>query len=169
MIDPQKNYSALQELLVQGAIYLEWPDEKLFGVQPDISGWSIGEQLYHITLANASIPKLIERMKEGRLGNEEDEPQLEKIALIEQGIIPGGRQAPERVIPPTDLNKDLLNRDYSRMRKATQRLAPLLDELHDIPNRFPHMFFGPLSAVEWVRFMEIHTRHHMNIVEKLVG
>lgn len=169
MIDPKKNYSALQELLDQGADYLEWPNEKLFGVQPDISGWSIGEQLYHITLANASIPKLIERMKAGTLGNEEDQPQPERIALIEQGVIPGGGQAPKRVVPPSDLSIDLLSRDYDRMRKATQRLAPLLDELHAIPRRFPHMFFGPLSAVEWVRFMEIHTRHHMRIIEKIVG
>ena len=167
MIDPHTNYTALQNLLVEGAAYLDGPADALFQLRPEISGWSIAEQLYHITLANASIPKLIERMKAGKLGNEEDKPFPERIAIIQEGIIPGGRQAPERVVPPSDLDAELLNRDYNRMWKATQRLEPLLDELHAIPNRFPHMFFGPLSAIEWVRFMEIHTRHHMKIVERL--
>ena len=169
MIDPQANYTALQALLDQGAAYLEWPEEALFKVHEAISGWSVGEHLYHITLANGSIPKLIERLKVGRLGNTEDEPKPEMIELITKGIIPGGRKAPDRVVPPEDLTAELLHRDFTRMRKATQRLEPILEELHTIPHRFPHMFFGPMSAPEWVRFMEIHTRHHMVIVESLVS
>lgn len=169
MIDPKTNYQALQDLLDQAASYLEQSDEVLFNVHPNITGWSVAEHLYHITLANASIPKLIERMKIGKLGNEEDEPKPAMIAIIEEGYIPGGRQAPERVVPPSDLTSETLNRDFNRMRNATQRLEPILDELPAITRRFPHMFFGPLSATQWVRFMEIHTRHHMKIVEKLVA
>ena len=169
MIDPQANYSALQELLTQGAAYLDWPEDKLLHVHTEISGWSVGQHLYHITMANGSIPKLIERLKAGRLGNTEDEPKPEMLELITQGIIPGGRKAPERAVPPEELTAELLNRDFKRMQKATQRLEPILGELHAIPNRFPHMYFGPMSALQWLRFMEIHTRHHMVIVDKLVS
>ena len=167
MIHPKTNYTALQELLDQGSTYLNWSADTLFVVKPDLSGWSIGEHLYHITLANASIPKLIERLKAGTLGNEEDQPKPEQVGILEQGYIPAGRDAPKRVVPPAELNSELLNRDFNRMRAATQRIEPLLDELATINRRFPHMFFGPLSATEWVRFMEVHTRHHMNIIEKI--
>lgn len=169
MIDPQANYTALQELLTQGAGFLDWPEEKLLDIHKETSGWSVGQHLYHITLANASIPKLIERLKAGTLGNTEDEPKPKMLELITEGIIPGGREAPKRVVPPEDLTAELLNRDFKRMQKATKRLEPILGELHAIPNRFPHLYFGPMSALQWLRFMEIHTRHHMVIVDKLVA
>ena len=166
-IDPKHDYTALQTLLDEAAAFLDWPEDSMFTVLSEISGWSIGQQLYHVTLANASIPRLIERLQKGTIGNTEDEPIPDKIAIILEGYIPEGRKAPARVVPPTDLDLPLLTKDFSRMRKATQRLAPQLDALDQATHRFPHMFFGPMTAIEWVRFMHIHTKHHMRIVERL--
>lgn len=164
----RSNYDALQELLSKGQAYLdEWTEAALFEVKPAASGWSIGHHLYHIALANASVPKLIERLQAGTLGDEDQQGDPIKLQLIRDGIVPRGRKAPERAQPPADLAVELLQRDFKRMTRATQRLEPSLDALDQISRRFPHMYYGSLSAEEWIRFMFIHTRHHMNIIGEI--
>lgn len=164
----QSNYDALQQLLAQGASYLEtWSGKALFEIKPEASGWSIGHHLYHIALANASVPKLIERLKAGRLGDKDQQGDPAMLQLIQDGIVPRGRKAPERAQPPEDLTIEILQRDFKRMTRATQRLENILDEIEHISNRFPHMYYGSLSAEEWIRFMFIHTRHHMNIIGEI--
>lgn len=164
----RSNYDALQLLLAQGQTYLDtWPESALLEIKPAISGWSIGHHLHHIALANASVPKLIERLKAGTLGDENQQGDPAMLQLIQDGIVPRGRKAPERAQPPDDLTIEHVERDYKRMTKATQRLEGLLDNIEHIRNRFPHLYYGSLSAEEWVRFMFMHTRHHMNIIGEI--
>ena len=154
-------------MLTHGTTYFDWPEQQLFTPNLHVSKWSIAEQLYHITLANASIPKLIERLQAGTIGEENAKPKPEMIAIIEQGILPKGRQAPARVTPPQDLTLDLLARDYARMKKASERLEDKLDILTSIKRTFPHPFLGPLNAAQWLCFMDVHTKHHMQIVDAI--
>ncbi len=163
-LNPQENYAALMALVEKGAGYVAWPEEKLFEVKEGVSGWSIGHHLYHLALAHGSIPRLIERLHNGRLGDDTLEPFPERVQLVYEGQIPRGRTAPERTQPPPDLDHDLLKRDWGRMTKSIARIEPLLNELGDIPRRFPHPFFGPLTALEWLRFMQNHKRHHLGII-----
>jgi hypothetical protein len=53
------------------------------------------------------------------------------------------------------------------MMRASQRIEPLLDELDTVPRRFPHLYLGPLSATEWIRFMVLHTRHHLDSIRRI--
>ncbi len=166
-LEPHENYAALQALVEKGAGYVAWPADKLFEVKDEISGWSIGHHLYHLALSHGSVPRLIERLHNGRLGDESLEGFPERLQLIYDGIIPGGRTAPERVQPPDDLDHAMLQRDWARMTKSIARVEPLLDELHAIPRLFPHLYFGPMTALEWLRFMQNHKRHHLGIVGRI--
>ena len=169
MIDPEEDYPELLAVLDEAAPYLEWPEEDLFDVMPSVSGWSIAQHLYHITMANGSIPKLIARMKAGSLGEEDQEQRPDMIELLERGIIPSGFQAPARVVPPFDLDLELLITDFTRMREAIEGLDPIIEEIEAISRTFPHLYFGPLNAAQWVRFMNIHTLHHMDIINEIAG
>ncbi|MFK7843949.1 MAG: DinB family protein [Rhodothermales bacterium] len=166
-LEPRTNFTAIQALLKESNIYLDWPAEKVFEIKPAVSGWSIGYHLHHLAKAHGSIPKLIERLQSGALGDESLAPIPEGIQLIRDGIIPRGRQAPEKVVPPAELTHEVLVRDFGRMENAAQRIEPLLDELHAIPRRFPHFRFGPLTALEWLRFMQNHHRHHLGIIKEI--
>ncbi|MEM8485982.1 MAG: DinB family protein [Bacteroidota bacterium] len=166
-LEPHENYAALQSLVEQGAGYVAWPAEKLFEVKAAVSGWSIGHHLYHLALAHGSIPRLIERLHSGRLGDDTLAGIPERLQVIYEGKVPGGRTAPEQVRPPDNLDHGLLKRDWGRMTKAITRVEPLLDELEGIPRLFPHLFFGPLTALEWLRFMQNHKRHHLGIIAKI--
>ena len=169
MIDPEEDYPELLALLDEAASYLKWSEEDLFDVTPAVSGWSIAQHLHHITLANRSVPKLIARMKSGALGEADKEQRPDMIELIERGILPSGFQAPARVVPPFDLDYAMLETDFNKMREAIEQLDPLLEELEDIPLTFPHLYFGPLNAVQWLRFMCIHTQHHLDIINEIAG
>ena len=166
-LDPITNYEDLQDLLEQGNAYLDWPTDELFEIKPDISGWSIGFHLYHLAKAHGAIPGLIERLQTGRIGEEGLEGQSDMLELIHRGIVPRGRQAPEMARPPADLTHDLLITDFGRMSRATRRIEPLLDDLESITYSFPHLYYGPLNALEWLRFMHIHTAHHIGIIEEI--
>ena len=164
---PRENYRALIKHLTDCQQYLEWPADRLFEVKSDVSGWSIAYHLHHLAKAHGAIPRLIERLKSGRLGEENLTPKPAIRALVHKGIIPRGWPSPEMTTPPDDLTYEILQRDFGRMTKATQRLEPILDELADIPRSFPHIYFGPLNALEWLRFMHIHCGHHLGIIREI--
>ncbi len=166
-LEPHQNYKDLQNLNQRALAYLGWEEEKLLEIKPETSGWSIAHHLYHLALSHGSIPRLIERLQSGRLGEEGLESRPDMVKLIEDGIILRGRKSPDATNPPDGLNKELLARDLERMTKATQRLEPMLDELHAIPRKFLHLYYGPLNALEWLRFMGMHCRHHLGIVEEI--
>ena len=166
-LEPHTNYTTLQELLDQCNAYLDWPADKLFEVKTKVSGWSIAFHLYHLAKAHGAIPKLLERLQLGRLGEEGLEADPLMVGLIHDGILPRGYKAPDMVQPPVDLTYDLLVKDFGRMSKATRRIEPMLDELGAITYIFPHLYYGPLNALEWLRFMQIHTRHHTEIIKEI--
>ncbi len=166
-LEPHTNYAALQDLIKQCAAYLEWSSEKLFEIKPHVSGWSIGFHLYHLAKAHGGIPKLLERLQAGRLGEEGLKGRPEMLTMIHDGIVFRGRKAPEIAQPPSDLSHDLLTRDFGRMSTASLRIKPLLNDLASITHSFPHLYYGPLNALEWLRFMAMHTRHHLGIMREI--
>ena len=166
-LDPRSNYDSLQRLIASCQTFLDWPEEKLFAVNEDVSGWSIAKHMHHLAKAHGAIPRLIERLQTGRLGEEGLKGRPEMLNLIYEGIIIRGRQSPEMSAPADDLTYETLAKDFGRMTKATQRIEPLLDELHTFTYSFPHLYYGPLNALEWLRFMGMHTRHHLGIMREI--
>lgn len=166
-LNPHEDYQALQALIAECLPYLDWPEDKLFEVKSDVSGWSIAYHLHHMAKAHGPLPSLIERMQSGRLGEEGLEQHPESLAIIHHGEIPKGWKSPEITTPPDDLSHALVLKDFRRMATATQRLEEKLDELEQIPRLFPHFYFGPLNALEWLRFMRLHTLHHLGIIKRI--
>ena len=166
-LDPRSNYDTLQRLIASCQPFLSWPEEELFAVEDNISGWSIAFHMHHLAKAHGAIPRLIERLKTGQLGEEGLEGRPEMLQLIYEGIIFRGRQSPEISTPADDLSYEKLVKDFGRMTKATQRVEPLLNELHTYTFRFPHLYYGPLNALEWLRFMGTHTHHHLGIMRAI--
>lgn len=166
-LDPRWNYDSLQRLIASCHSFLDWPEDQLFMIKADVSGWSIASHLHHLARAHGAIPRLIERLKTGRLGEEGLEGRPEALQLIYDGIILRGRQSPDISLPDEDLTHEKVIKDFGRMTNATQRLEPVLDELHTYTFSFPHLYYGPLNALEWLRFMGMHTRHHLGIMREI--
>lgn len=80
------------------------------------------------------------------------------------GTIPRGKaKAPKYVTAQEDISlKDI--------QRQLQTDKFLVDELKDLPKKsnIKHPFVGPLNLKQAIRFMEIHTNHHIKIMDDIL-
>lgn len=135
------------------------PDED----NPAVSAWSVYQQLEHILLVKAGIATMIERNQAP--SHAKQRSMLAPIILL-LGYIPRGKAKSPAEVSPEGMSqkqmKDLLDQTRVRYRK--------MDEMR---GRFGagvvgnHPYFGGLSAQQWLRFVEVHTRHHLKIIRDI--
>jgi hypothetical protein len=131
-----------------------------------VSGWSIGQHLDHLLKAHAGILDLCDDPPR-------ETPCSHGITLIGRlalftGHIPRGRgRSPARFLPDPVPATTL----RAGIAEATRRFTAL-DRNPPSPGdpvlRFAHPVFGGLTRAQWLRFAEIHQRHHLSIIDDIV-
>ncbi len=167
ILDPDKNYDAMLKLVEQCATYMAWPEDKLFEIKPAVSNWSIGHHIHHISRAHGTVAKMLARMEAGRMGEEGLEGIPAGLKIVYDGVIPRGRKSPEFAEPAADLNYQKLEKDFGRLQRSVAELKPMLPRLEKITYSFPHIYLGPLNALEWLRFTCVHIQHHVTIMHEI--
>lgn len=140
--------------------------------RPEISGWCALEHVSHVALANELIVRNLETLSanSGMLLLSEGEPSAEALAVLLSGQIPRGRaQSPRMVRPPAKIDRALLSEWLHTAERGFAKFAQQSALLAAAPGRVPHQLLGPLSATLWVRFANVHTRHHLAIAEEVGG
>jgi hypothetical protein len=141
-------------------------DRQIKQRNPAVSGWSILEHLDHLTIVNAAIL--------GRINALLAEPAAPSGGINEIGVkifaageIPRGMgKSPEFALPKTASSEAV----HGRAKEATAAMRKFeirLSEIEKSQGRAPHPVIGSLTPLEWLRFMEIHTRHHLKIVREI--
>lgn len=78
--------------------------------------------------------------------------------------IPRGKaKAPKVVIPGEDLNLKALEESVTHAIQAVAYLKGCQKYQH-----FMHPFFGVLNQQQTIRFLAIHTRHHLKIIQDIM-
>lgn len=78
--------------------------------------------------------------------------------------IPRGKgRAPSRVQPTVEFNEASLREHLAKTREAIQKLNGLGKNQF-----FPHPYFGNMKLKSAIKFLGIHTTHHLNIVRDIV-
>jgi hypothetical protein len=164
---PRRNYAALAALYDAGDEIAGWPDGRLFAVAPEVSAWSPAHHLHHVALANAHIFSDLSKAAEAETPDApEGRINAMGLKILTLGRIPRGRgRAPREVSPPDDLARAGFEAAHARSRSAFEALEPHLDALPGLKARMRHPFFGKLNAPQWLRFLLVHTRHHLAIIE----
>jgi hypothetical protein len=133
----------------------------------NVSKWTIGKQLEHLLLSDEAVLDRLDRLTDGREGPEPGGKTLLGRVLLLAGFIPRGRgKAPSAVKPAGRDAADIeagLQRLGERLAELTEQL-PLLEEAGW---RCRHPYFGALDIGEWMRFMDVHHRHHLKIVRDI--
>lgn len=132
-----------------------------------VSKWTIGKQLEHLLLSDRTVLDRFERLTDGRDGPAPGGKTALGRLLLFTGFIPRGLgKSPGAVVPsgrdPADIEAGL-QRLAQRMGELTEQL-PLLEEAGW---RCRHPYFGALDIAEWMRFMDVHHRHHLKIVRDI--
>jgi len=150
----------LDAQLRQVAALIDEGDERLGRRAPRVSGWSVGEQVDHLT-------KVLERALALMLTSSTPLPKginLTGRLLLACGRIPRGiGKSPQSVRGA--------ERSAAELRESLARIRPLVERLRATPARlvdrtaiFPHPYFGGLDAAQALRFLSVHTDHHLRIV-----
>ncbi|MCB9904068.1 MAG: DinB family protein [Planctomycetes bacterium] len=150
---------------------LAWPDARLFGRVPEVSGWSPAEHLFHLCLASELVVRNLRMLAKGPGGmvQPDGEPILEARPIMASGILPRGERAPRMVTPPDDFDRAFLTELVESGEQGLERQAAAVQPLFDEAWTLPHQTLGPLTAEGWVRFARMHGTHHWRIVREIVA
>ena len=87
-----------------------------------------------------------------------------RILLFPFGYIPRGKaKAPKIVLPPEVITKENLKAQLEIAKNHTVVLKTLPNHAY-----FKHFIFGVLTKKQTLRFLEMHTKHHLKIVRDIL-
>jgi hypothetical protein len=136
---------------------------------PVISRWSVKDRLEHLSIANGSIVKWLERARNGdpELDTGGHPSMLGRVVLL-FGAFPRGRgKAPEGTRPQGTSAAELAER-LRKTRERVERLEGSLAELQASPGTRNHFAFGCFNATQWLQFAALHTEHHQKIIREVL-
>ena len=88
-----------------------------------------------------------------------------RIVVMTMKKIPRGRGKSPKVVQPKDnLSKEHLLNHLLLTKNKIKELEHLSKD-----NYFEHPFFGKLKSKQTLDFLEIHTKHHLEIIEDIVS
>ncbi|GGZ85410.1 DUF1569 domain-containing protein [Algibacter mikhailovii] len=127
-----------------------------------ISKSSIGWQLDHALKVVNRVTAILIKTKPERYKKELNIARVISFALC---YIPRGRaKAPRVVIPPDVITREDLISQLNEARAQIKIAEQLPEKSH-----FIHHVFGMLSKKQTLRFLEIHTKHHLKIVNDILN
>jgi hypothetical protein len=145
----------------------EIPDEQ-FTETPPGGGWSYAEVYSHILQANLGSSIAAEKCS-NKTGTHTSKGLnwKGKLVFLMGGFPPGKRKAPPQVAALTKkISKEEARNLIVRLRKRVDEIIPLV--AHAQANcKISHPGLGMLNAAQWIKFIRMHTRHHIKQLERI--
>lgn len=171
-IDPDHEFTRLDETLSAFEELRASGEERLNLCAPEVSGWSVGQHLYHAALATDLALRNVRSLVsgKGRLIQTDGELDARAAAVLASDETPRGvSEAPRMVRPGTEIDPEFLAMEQSGNRDALTKLRTIAEDIGNAPGWIPHQDLGPLRAAHWLRFAALHARHHHAIVRDVIG
>lgn len=128
----------------------------------DISASNIGWQIEHSLL---TIDRVIERLSKTNKEEYKWKFNLRRFFIMGTQRIPRGRaKSPKSVQPQNEINQATLEIHLKLTRDKLKEVIQL-----DHRQYFEHPFFGHLRLKQAIKFLEIHTKHHLKIIKGING
>lgn len=130
-------------------------------INPAISSASVGWHIAHATLAAKQI---IEQLEKSDPANYRWKFNTPRFFVFLMNKIPRGKgKAPKSVQVEEDFTVDSLNRDITLIHEKVK----ILDTM-DIKKNFLHPYFGMLHLKSTIKTLQIHTNHHIGIINDII-
>jgi len=142
------------------------PDDR-FNATPPGGGWSYGEVYSHILQANLGSLIAIERCANGtgKIDNKRLGLLAQFIFLI--GGFPFKFKAPEKIADMVNnMGKEEARNLLIKLKTKIDQMAPLALKASTF-SKIKHPRLGLLNAKQWLRFIDIHTRHHLKQLNRI--
>lgn len=89
---------------------------------------------------------------------------IRMVVLLTKKIPRGRAKSPKVVLPDENINNESLIKHLSLTRDNIMKLETLSKDRY-----FTHPFFGDLTLNQTINFLEIHTKHHLEIIEDIIS
>lgn len=138
----------------------------------EISDWSLGQHCDHILKADRLNLRAIEVLMRG--GGEPIDSMRKTHPVFQSGEIPRGvAKAPDFVLPTEDPRSEdlepLSGRVFTGWKEMLAEWQVGAGSGHNLEMGISHHEMGILNIPGWIRFAEIHTRHHVCIMEDILN
>lgn len=153
-----KRYNILNKQLLQIEEFIAFKDNK----NTEISKASVGWHLDHVLKVFNTISEWVIK------SNPKDykrQYNFWRTLLFPFGYIPRGKaKSPKIVLPPETVTFEDLQNQLQIARKNIANLRPLPRNTY-----FTHFIFGMLHKPKTLRFLDMHTNHHLKIVKDILN
>lgn len=146
----------LHKLLLQLQTYIPLYEKR----NATISNSSIGWQIEHSLL---TINLIVDALAASNTNEYKFKFKPMKYLIRLTGKIPRGKaKAPKRVQPQSEATADNLQKYINNAFQNIEKLSHLNSR-----HFFPHPYFGNLKLKEAKWFLNLHTKHHLAIIEDI--
>lgn len=126
----------------------------------DISQSNVGWHIEHILL---TINLIIENLEKSNPENYKWSFKLPRILVFSMNKIPRGRAKSPQVVAPKKYDEITLLEHLKLAELKIQDLSNISSDKY-----FNHPFFGNLKLEKTIKFLEIHTNHHLEIINDIL-
>ena len=140
---------------------------------PDGEKWSVQHVVEHISLVETGVSMICSRMVEA--AKADGKPSDGSFSLSGKfrenlsQLATARVEAPDRVQPTGEVP---IQDSLATLNAATAALQTLRSDLESTDvtgHTFPHPYFGPLTATEWLVLAGLHERRHTEQIENLLS
>ena len=119
---------------------------------------------WHLDHSLKTINRICDALEESNPDNFKSSFSFSRMFVFTSGIIPRGvAQSPKSVRPPKIILTDSI---YLQLEEAKESLKKI--EALDAKAYFKHPYFKKLDKGQTMRFLKIHTKHHLKIIRDIL-
>ena len=149
-------------------------DEQL-NFRVDENWWTIREIVEHISIVEGGIAIICSRLLEKSA--EENLPNDGSANISEEFLKTSGSadrrttklQAPDRVKPSGTLTIEESFAKLNANSEIFNKIRVGLETVNTQKAKFPHPYFGDMTATEWLLLVGGHERRHIDQIEEILG
>ncbi|MEO5822344.1 MAG: DinB family protein [Vicinamibacteraceae bacterium] len=141
-----------------------------FRFTPAADGWSIGQIVEHVALAELRILDVIDKLPQAPAPSADKTRGAARFARLEGGL-PSRQQrrivAPESLVPKGTWDSPATSLAAFVDARGRTIAAAAAIEADALEHVLPHRFFGEFDLEEWAYFMALHSARHTAQVEEI--
>ena len=165
-----KEHTLIDEALNSYRNWLDVIPDEQFDLTPPMGGWSYAEVYSHLLRANLGCGIAIDRCIHKTCQTGKKGLSFIGVMILGFASFPPFRvKAPgnvENTFPATKITKEEAKNLIVKCRKQLDKLYPDMDKA--LPNyRMQHPRMGMLNAPEWLKFIRIHSLHHLKQLDRI--
>ncbi len=125
-----------------------------------ISKSNIGWHIEHILLV---INSVVASIKDSDSLHYKWSFKMSRLIVFTMNKIPRGRAKSPKVVAPKTYDEELLKKHVEITKEAINQLPSF-----DKNKYFNHPFFGNLKLNKSIKFLELHSNHHLKIIKDII-